>query len=317
MPLIYGRKSGQLCNGLWPFANLVSYCVSTGDPVLSPAFLDYKYDFEHFAKNAIPAYGTRRTIHPKSLAASSNLVWRLISKKPQILDFLPETQVKGDSYLNLGALNPKNPESVKTFPHQLISGTYLIHPKTTTENASEIRNLFKPHQKFYQEVDTCLSQVITQKGPIIGVHIRHGDYKDFLGGDFFYSLEDFISIMRTVKSFFTPTEPTFLICSNEHHDFSAYPDLKLIHGPGSRTGDLLALASADFLIGPLSTFSQWASFFGDTPFLQLPSRKSINNNVALWTKGLSESSFKKITWGYGLFTNWSSEFYIEKPFTQP
>jgi hypothetical protein len=34
-------------------------------------------------------------------------------------------------------------------------------------------------------------------------------------------------------------------------------------------GDLFALAECDYVLGPLSTFSQWASFHGNKPLLQL------------------------------------------------
>jgi hypothetical protein len=36
-------------------------------------------------------------------------------------------------------------------------------------------------------------------------------------------------------------------------------------GPGHFIEDLYALASCDYIIGPPSTFSQWASFYGNVP----------------------------------------------------
>ena len=38
---------------------------------------------------------------------------------------------------------------------------------------------------------------------------------------------------------------------------------------GSSVGDLYALARCDYIFGPVSTFSQWASFYGDKPLFHL------------------------------------------------
>jgi len=34
-------------------------------------------------------------------------------------------------------------------------------------------------------------------------------------------------------------------------------------------GDLYALAKCDYILGPLSSYSQWASFYGNKPLYQL------------------------------------------------
>ena len=42
-------------------------------------------------------------------------------------------------------------------------------------------------------------------------------------------------------------------------------------GPGSVVGDLYALARCDYIMGPPSTYTQWASFYGNHPMLSLDS----------------------------------------------
>ena len=36
-------------------------------------------------------------------------------------------------------------------------------------------------------------------------------------------------------------------------------------GPGTEIGDLYSLAACDYIIGPPSTYTQWASFYGQVP----------------------------------------------------
>jgi hypothetical protein len=39
----------------------------------------------------------------------------------------------------------------------------------------------------------------------------------------------------------------------------------LAAGPGDPAGDLFSLAACDYIMGPPSTFTLWASFFGGVP----------------------------------------------------
>jgi hypothetical protein len=45
-------------------------------------------------------------------------------------------------------------------------------------------------------------------------------------------------------------------------------------GAGSPVGDLYALAQCDYIFGPVSTFSQWASFYGNKPLLHLENHEA-------------------------------------------
>ena len=54
-----------------------------------------------------------------------------------------------------------------------------------------------------------------------------------------------------------------------------FSGLTVDHGPGDPVGDLFALAGCDRVIGPPSTFSQWAAFFGDVPICFLDEGKPL------------------------------------------
>ena len=62
-----------------------------------------------------------------------------------------------------------------------------------------------------------------------------------------------------------------VVCSDEPRQMDEFPGLSVGFGPGSSVGDLYALAKCDYLIG-VSTFSQWASLYGDKPFFHLYDR---------------------------------------------
>jgi hypothetical protein len=54
----------------------------------------------------------------------------------------------------------------------------------------------------------------------------------------------------------------FFICSNEAIDPDSFKDFLALSGQRHFIVDLYSLAACDVIIGPPSTFSQWAAFYG-------------------------------------------------------
>jgi hypothetical protein len=61
----------------------------------------------------------------------------------------------------------------------------------------------------------------------------------------------------------------FLVCSDEPRSFGEFPGLTVGFGTDSPVSDIYALAQCDYILGPKSTFSQWASFYGEKPLFQV------------------------------------------------
>jgi hypothetical protein len=85
---------------------------------------------------------------------------------------------------------------------------------------------------------------------VVGIHIRHGDYKTFEGGRYFYSFEQYAVVMRDIRALFPGEAVRFLVCSNAELDAKAFGDLDFIGGTGHFVEDLYALAQCDYLAGP-------------------------------------------------------------------
>jgi hypothetical protein len=60
-------------------------------------------------------------------------------------------------------------------------------------------------------------------------------------------------------------EIRFLVCSDEPIDAAAFAGLDVARGTGHLLEDMYALAGCDYLIGPPSTYTAWASFYGRVP----------------------------------------------------
>jgi hypothetical protein len=64
-------------------------------------------------------------------------------------------------------------------------------------------------------------------------------------------------------------EVAFVVCSDVPLRPDVFGDLEVHPGGANALEDLYALAGCDRLIGPPSTFSSWASYYGDVPIYRI------------------------------------------------
>ena len=100
---------------------------------------------------------------------------------------------------------------------------------------------------------------------VVGVHIRHGDYATFMDGRYFYSLQQYANAMHQIVDQLPGRRVSFLVCSNSAFTPGDFAGLNVTPGPGHLVEDMYALAETDFMFGPPSTYTGWASFYGDKP----------------------------------------------------
>jgi len=132
--------------------------------------------------------------------------------------------------------------------------------------ARAIRNYLQPVEVHQANINLLVNELRATKTLRIGVHIRQGDFSDFSGGTFLRSPLDYEKIMKDVIALFTRHHVRFLICSDESSDHKLFKQFDYRTGTGHLVEDLYTLAATDYLIrSPGSTFSKWASFYGETP----------------------------------------------------
>jgi hypothetical protein len=106
---------------------------------------------------------------------------------------------------------------------------------------------------------------------LVGVHLRQGDYKTWLGGKLYISEREARRALDELlrRRGWRADETLFVVCSDGPLDLSAFAGLAAVRGPGSPIDDLLTLASCDLLVGSNSTFGGFASYYGDVPLIVL------------------------------------------------
>jgi len=155
----------------------------------------------------------------------------------------------------------------------IVAPTNSNKSKNYLNHLPELKNIFTPNQEIVIEVDSLFKTIRKNYKIICGVHIRHGDYKTWREGKYYYSIEEFNKIMKRVAGIFPNHEIIFFISSNEKINLSKFSDITCFSiNNSTAVKDLYGLGICDYIIGPPSTYSGWASFYGETPiyFIENP-----------------------------------------------
>lgn len=148
----------------------------------------------------------------------------------------------------------------------IVAPTGSNQSKNHFKHSKKIKKLFTPNQEVVKSVESAFNEKKTTPKIICGVHLRFGDYKTFEGGKYYFSLKQYHLKMLEIKEAFPNQDVAFFISSNENIDLSAFNGCDCFTIPKSNAAiDLYALSMADYIIGPPSTFSGWASYYKNTP----------------------------------------------------
>ena len=135
------------------------------------------------------------------------------------------------------------------------------------KHKAQIREFFRPVESYEQSVDELTGPLISDSNDevLVGIHIRHGDFVTFLDGRYFYSIDQYKSAMRKVQTLMPGRRVRFLIAADADLSSADFSGFDVTVSGQSPLVDMYALSRCDFLLGPPSTFTTWASFYGDVP----------------------------------------------------
>jgi hypothetical protein len=281
MKLIVWKDYGQLGNRLLTFSSLIALSLHKNWSIYNPTFKVYSSYFEYFESQIVPCYKARKSSNITDKIFDTHLFWSVINTlltKKLILNGLRRTHF----LLEVNDLYTLNIYDIENLLNDY--NKFFLVWTAWALNCEELRakyrdilvTMFKP-KKFIREAVSNNFRSLSAQKITIGVHIRRGDYISFQNGRYFFSHELYNSLMLRFEDIYGSNNVQFLICSNE-----SVPDYLLEYKSrvflnGSTMEDLYTLAQCDIIVGPPSTFSEWASFYGSKDRLvfdgQLPTAK--------------------------------------------
>ncbi len=236
------KHEGQLCNRIWGLLPVLSYSIRTGCKTL--ILFSYKNYLQYFPN-------LKGNIIIRFICNSNSLVGSKLQRRiTRILEKIFR-KYNGD----LCKLNSSGLFCINGWEHR--NDIAFIG-----EYHRELVHLFEPAPKIKEEVDKYWEDF---KGITVGIHIRRGDYAQHMGGKYYFDWPVYSSVMQSISKQVVENV-RFLICSNESLKLKSNLDWFQIDDT-SPIKDLYALGKCDYIIGPPSSFSQWASFFGHVPLI--------------------------------------------------
>jgi len=155
------------------------------------------------------------------------------------------------------------------------------------QTKKEIQKIFRPKDVITHKAEELMNEIRQSADIVFGVHIRRGDYATWNNGRFYFSLEEYHSFMVQIQELHKDKQVAFFISSNEDFSLDFFKGCKCYRYYNEQSGvilDLFTLSICDYIIGPVSSYSRWASFIGEVPLCFLQSNKQI----------LTKDSFSKI-----------------------
>lgn len=287
--IILSNKCGQLGNRLFAFAHLIAVAHNNKLNLINLSFDEYAQYFETTSKDIFCRYPESR-----SFAAAAWLrSWMFLLNKA-ILKFLriikwssspihaiviadlPEFAFADNRYFDL-----HTPAfiDIATKNHFLfLFGRFFRDYRSFESHQSVIRKYFTPINSIQEQVQEYYRKARQNGDTLVGVHIRRGDYNEFANGKYFFSQKDYSRKMKELSQSLGSARLCFIVCSNEEIDESMFDDHVVQKGPGHLVGDMYLLAQCDYIIGPPSTYTLWASFYGDKPLYQI---RDINEPITI------------------------------------
>lgn len=272
--IVIARKTGRLGNRLKLFAHVIALACEHDLRVANPSFYKYAELFCGTAQSAI-----RCAFPPQSSPL-----------------FVPSTTVRGVAYnllhvamscyckpnwlrehgplrlreLELGQFQDiSSPDFVRQAKEGLLflRGYGFRCEHLLTKHRHAVQAFFRPTPPHEAMVDQVMDRVGASENDevVVGLHVRHGDYAKHYQGRFFYRLDQYHDIMSGIVRCLDGRRVRFLIATDGNLTADDFRPFRVSISGQSPLVDMVALSRCDLLAGPPSSFTEWASFYGDVP----------------------------------------------------
>ena len=275
LPLVIVKKDyGQLGNRLHTHTNVLAWCIKNNLSFLNLSFRDYTKAFPESinvsAKSNLHSYILIKLIYKCSIFY--NFLNRLcLSNKnlEKISSFVHIIDCQNEEILNEQTLD-QHLDQKRSSILLLIRAWDIRCPEAIYANVSKLKVILSPTDLIIKKV-AVIKKSLSQYDFIIGVHVRRGDYETWLNGKYFFSWKQYSNWVIELESLLIEKgkKPAFIICSDEKIPSSSFSNKSTICSQSDALTDLFTLSSCNIIIGPPSSFSSWASFYGDTKKINL------------------------------------------------
>jgi hypothetical protein len=150
-----------------------------------------------------------------------------------------------------------------------LEGEGFREKKSVTHFKEKIKLIFSPNAKYKRIIDEISGLLKKEDCLLIGVHMRKGDYSNWLNGKYYFSDDIYKNALNQVREIFFNKKVKFLLCSDEKINKNKFVDFNVYISNQEAIVDLFLLSNCNYIIGPPSTFSLWAGYIGNVPIYHI------------------------------------------------
>ena len=275
--IVIASKSGQLGNRIILFAHFIANAIEYGYELYNPNFDEYCLFFDSTTNNNFDGYPITVVgkdfinLRQKKISEriNFNTLRYLLLPSCKILKTKKRYELSDKYFLDL--LERKK---------IIIAYGWLFRDRDNFNKYLDIlKKIFSPIEIHARNVDRLIQNCRSDQEKnklLIGIHIRRGDYQTFQGGKYYYENSVYLKYMTQIYEIFQQEQKSvaFLLCSNETIS-EVFNQFEVYTGTGHLIEDLYCLAKCDYLMGPTSTYTSWASIYGDVPLCHLQTRDQV------------------------------------------
>ena len=268
MAFPYGNYSNRLFQNL----HFEAFCKEYGIEYINPSFSDI-YDLYKSPCNLV-----------KGLKYIKKYELKIkIIKKLKIYKFIKIFDTENDNYRDSLLSNPSS------FKHNIYVGGWCFRVQDLTEKYQDyFIEKYTLKEKYYlnNKFINLINKTKRSNKIVVGVHIRRGDYKDWQNGKYYFNDTVYEKYIYTLKELFSEikNECIFIIFSNEN--LLLEENEYIYKSTNEWYIDHLLMSRCDYLIGPPSTFTLWASYIGKVKYFHIENDSmNINLNDFKYCKG--------------------------------
>jgi hypothetical protein len=266
--IVIAKKVGRLANRLVLFAHFIGSAIEHGFTVLNPSFFPYARYFPSAAGDllcrfpagrAVPAPpGSRRLLYRLMLRAADVLYWQ--QRRGRDVGLI---RLRREDRLDLNS--EAFLQVVRRHRIVLVQDWFFRNAQNCERHGDVIRSFLTPWPDRLARARAVLDAAHARARFVVGVHVRRGDYLAFKEGRFYYSHDQYRRLMEGIEAVYADRDVSFLVCSDEPLPPFAFRGLDIVRGTGGELEDLYSFAACDALVGPPSTYTHWASYYGGVP----------------------------------------------------
>jgi hypothetical protein len=277
--LIVFSKEGQLANRLWQASHFLANAIAYDYTVYHPYFDEYYQYFDESIRENSPKVPIRfiktgrllKALLKVAGKAAGVLFWKLNVKRLNLIWaelFLCQGYEFGiKDYDMNNRLFTERARNKALFVWGWLPRDH-VHVKA---HRQKILQLWQPNANYIREASTVMDSVRSTCNVVIGVHIRRGDYRYFNNGIWYFEDSYYANSMKQIEKMenFRGMSVGFVLCSDDTVCRERFNGLTFRFEQRHVMVDLCLLSMCDYIVGPPSTFSLWAGYFGGKPLLEL------------------------------------------------